>query len=103
MITGTNKIRPYVSAEEAFLGFIEDLNKFTATAKPGRSFLRDGPKDPESGLRPREVLGLAVMANVAMFLSDDSWVPGYLVDSDGGDLPERVAHDGVILCTSGPR
>lgn len=96
------KIRPYISAEAAFLGFIEDFHKFK-TNTPHKAFLRNGPKDPESGLRPREVLGIAIMANVARFLSGDKWVPGYLVDSEGKELPEDVAHDGVILCTSGPR
>jgi hypothetical protein len=95
------KIRPYLSAETAFLGFIEDFRKFN-TDSSRKVFLRNGPKDPESGLRPREVLGLAIMANVARFLSGDEWKPGYLVDADGKELPEDVAHDGVILCTSGP-
>lgn len=67
------KVRPYISAEVAFLGFIEDFHKFN-TNTPHKAFLRNGPKDPESGLRPREVLGIAIMANVAMFLSGDKWV-----------------------------
>jgi hypothetical protein len=96
------KIRPYLSAEVAFLGFIEDFRKFNINSSQ-KVFLRNGPKDPESGLRPREVLGLAIMANVARFLSGDEWTPGYLVNTDGKELPEDVAHDGVILCTSGPR
>lgn len=96
------KIRPYLSPEVAFLGFIEDFRKFNVDS-PGKVFLRSGPKDPESGLRPREVLGLAIMSNVARFLSGDEWTPGYLVNADGKELPEDVAHDGVILCTSGPR
>lgn len=96
------KIRPYLSAETAFLGFIADFRKFN-TDSSRKVFLRNGPKDPESGLRPREVLGLAIMANVARFLSGDEWTPGYLVDANAKGLPENIAHDGVILCTSGPR
>jgi hypothetical protein len=99
---GPLKIRPYLSAEKAFLGFIEDLNEFN-TASPHRVFLREGPKDTESGLRPREILGLVIIANVAMFLTDDVWVPGYLIDHSGKELPEDVAHDGVIKCISGPQ
>jgi hypothetical protein len=41
------------------------------------------------------------MANLAIFESRDSWVPCWLVDSDGNDLPEDVALDGAIRCTSG--
>lgn len=96
------KIRPYISAEEAFLGFVGDLRKFNIDF-PKRVFLRDGPKDKESGLRPREVLGLTIMANVARFQSGDDWTPGYLVSTEGKELPEDIAHDGVILCVSGPR
>jgi hypothetical protein len=65
--------------------------------------LRNGPKESTSGLRPREILGLVIMANVAMFLSGDTWVPGWLVSADGKELPEDEAHDGAIRCTSGPR
>ncbi len=99
---GPLKIRPYLSAERAFLGFIEDLNEFNAVSLH-KSFLREGPKDVESGLRPREILGLVIVANMAMFLTDDVWVPGYLTDVNGKELPEDVAHDGVIQCISGPR
>jgi hypothetical protein len=43
------------------------------------------------------------MANVAMFLSGDTWVPGWLVDASGKPLPEDIAHDGAIRCISGFR
>ncbi len=95
-------IRPYVSAETAFLGFVEDLNQYIS-ASPRKTYLREGPKNKDSGLRPREILGLVIVANVAMFLSRDKWVPGYLTDVNGKELPEDVAHDGVIQCTSGPQ
>ena len=93
---------PYISAEEAFLGFMSDFKAFK-NDNPNKVYLRSGPKDPVSGLRPREILGLIIMANVAMSESGDSWVPGWLVNKDGKPLPERVAHDGAIRCTSGPR
>jgi hypothetical protein len=97
-----NKFYPYVSVEEAFLGFIENF-KFFNESNPSKVYLRNGPKDTTSGLRPREILGLIVMASVATFESGDTWVPGWLVGSDGRPLPERAAHDGAIRCISGPR
>jgi hypothetical protein len=102
MADGNYKFYPYISTEVAFLGFIEDFNNFNKNNN-GKVYLRNGPKDPTSGLRPREILGLIIIANVAMFESGDEWVPGWLVDTDGKSLPERTAHDGVIRCTSGPR
>lgn len=67
---------PYLSAEVAFLGFANDFKDYIA-ANPGKPYLRSGPKDSVSTLRPCEVLGLAIAANVAIFLSGDTWVPGY--------------------------
>lgn len=96
------KLYPYVSTEIAFLSFIEDFKDFQEK-KPNKIYLRDGPKDPMSGLRPREILGLIIMANLAMFLSGDVWVPGWLVAPDEKLLPEDIAHDGAIRCISGPR
>jgi hypothetical protein len=96
------KIRPYLSASKAFLGFAEDFLEFR-TNSSGGVFLRNGPKDPETDLRPREVIGLVIAANVAAFLSGDDWTPGYLVTAEGENLPENIAHDGLILCASGSR
>jgi hypothetical protein len=93
---------PYISAEEAFLAFANDFKVYMA-ANPGKPYLRSGPKDSTSTLRPREILGVAIAANVAMFLSGDNWVPGFFVAADGSMLPEDEAHDGGIRCTSGPR
>jgi hypothetical protein len=93
---------PYLSAEVAFLGFANDFRDFIA-AHPSKPYLRSGPKDSTSTLRPREVLGLAIAANVAMYLSGYTWVPGYFVAVDGTMLPEDEAHDGGIRCTSGPK
>lgn len=102
MLNKSYKIYPYLSAEHAFLGFIEDFNEFNKN-NPGKVYLRTGPKNPTSGLRPREILCLTIIANVAMFESGDQWVPGWLVDTNGNDLPENIAHDGIIRCVSGSR
>lgn len=102
MVSKKHKIKPYISTETAFLGFMEDFKAFIES-NTGKAYLRTGPKDPTSDLRPREIIGLVIMANVAMFESKDTWVPGWLVDANGNQLPEDVAHDGVIYCTSGSR
>lgn len=57
------KIRPYLSAEKAFLGFIEDFHKFNANTS-SRVFLRNGPRDADSDLLPREVLGIGIKGQV---------------------------------------
>lgn len=101
-MTSPKKFVPYLSAEVAFLSFATDFKDFVA-ANPSKPYLRSGPKDTSSTLRPREILGLAIAANVAMYLSGDTWVPGYFVAADGTQLPEDEAHDGGIRCTTGTR
>jgi hypothetical protein len=96
------KFAPYLSTEVAFLGFAIDFKDYVA-ANPGKSYLRNGPKDSISTLRPREILCLVIAANVAMFLSGDTWTPGYFVASDETQLPEDEAHDGGIRCTDGQK
>jgi hypothetical protein len=96
------KFFPYLSTEIAFLSFMEDFNDFRAK-HPNKVYLRSGQKDPTSSLRPRETLGTVIMANVAKFLSGDTWVPGWIVDEDGKPLPENIAHDGAIRSISGKR
>lgn len=100
MTNNSYKFVPYLSAEVAFLSFATDFKDYAA-ANPDKVYLRSGPKDSTSTLRPREILGLAIMANIAMYLTDETWVPGYFVAEDGTALPENVAHDGGIRCTSG--
>ena len=102
MATGNYKFYPYLSTEVAFLGLMSDFKDFLAL-QPDRIYLRSGPKDPTSGLRPREILGLVVMANVAMYESGDLWIPGWIVDANGDQLSEDKAHDGAIQCISGRR
>lgn len=101
-MTSSKKFVPYLSAQVAFLSFATDFKDFLAS-KSGKPYLRSGPKDALSKLRPREILGLTIAANIAMYLSGDTWVPGYFVAADGTELPEDEAHDGGIRCTSGVR
>lgn len=63
------KFFPYLSAEVAFLSFMTDFHDFIAQNPNKKAYLRIGPKDPKSDLRPREILCLAIMANVAMYES----------------------------------
>lgn len=93
------KILPYSSVEEAFLHFIESSRSFTTNGSS--TLFRNGRENPETGLKPRELFCLAIVANVANFLSDDTWTPGALVDSNGTALPGNIAHDGFIKCTDG--
>ncbi len=44
-----------------------------------------------------------MLANVANFLSGDTWTPGALVDSSGRIPQGNLAHDGFILCTVGAK
>jgi hypothetical protein len=97
--------RPYLSTEEAFLALMTDFRAFLAkfpNEASNRTFMHNGPNDPDSGLLPRELLGLVILANVAMFESGDIWVPGYMLTTKGNPLPQRKAHDGAIRCVSGP-
>lgn len=102
MTSTIKKFVPYLSAEAAFLAFATDFKDYSM-AHPGKPYLRCGPKDPTSTLRPREILCLAIAANVAMFLSGDTWTPGFYVTEDGSLLPEDTAHDGGIRCVDGTR
>lgn len=95
------KILPYTSAEEAFLHFIENSRSF---ASNGNSTLfHNGREDTKTGLKPRELFCLAVIANVANFLSGNTWTPAVLVDSNGSALPGDIAHDGFIKCIDGTK
>lgn len=93
------KILPYTSTEEAFIHFVSDSRNFTSNGIS--TFLHNGREDPTTGLKPRELLCLVIVANVANFISGDIWVPGALVDSDNSLLPGDVAHDGFIKCVKG--
>lgn len=93
------KILPYTSAKEAFLHFIEKSRSFTPSR--GNTVFHNGREDTETGLKPRELFSLAVVANVANFLSGDTWAPGAIVGSDGSVLSGDIAHDGVIKCIDG--
>ena len=93
------KILPYTSVEEAFFHFIEKTRSFTSIR--GITLFHNGRDDTETGLKPRELFCLVVVANVANFLSGDTWAPGAIVDSDGSVLSGDIAHDGVIKCIDG--
>lgn len=63
----------------------------------------NGREDPHTGLKPRELLGLIVVANLANYLSGDTWIVGSLIDKNGSLLSGDVAHDGLILCSGGAK
>lgn len=96
-----HKILPYTSVEEAFFHFIEDSRSFTSNGSS--SLFHNGRENAETGLKPRELFCLTVVANVANFLSGDTWTVGALVNSDGSILPGDIAHDGFIRCVKGTK
>lgn len=95
------KILPYTFVEEAFLHFIDNSRSFASNGSS--SLFHNGRENPKTGLKPRELFCLAVIANVANFLSGDIWTPGALVDSAGSVLPGDIAHDGFIRCIDGTK
>lgn len=61
------------------------------------SYMRSSKNIDETPLKPRELLGLTIMGHIANFLSNEKWLPGWVLNQDS------IAHDGVLICQSGER